>query len=105
MIDLEVDYIKLKIDNITVSIKELKSENRSIGDKIRSFGKQIDINYEKLQDQQSYVYLERVVRDYSTVDYLRRLQKINGKTIRKHRAKIKELKTELSVLELVYKEN
>lgn len=102
MIDLEVEYIKLKIDSIMESIKELKSENRSIGDKIRSFGKQIDINSEKTKSctqEQSYVYLERIVRDYSTVEYLYRLQKINGKTIRKNRAKISSLKKEIENLE------
>ena len=97
--DLKVDYIKLKIDNIMESIKDLKSENRSIGDKIRSFRKQIDINYGKLRDQQSYVYLGRTVRDYSTVEYLYKLQEINGKTIRKHRAKISSLKKEIENLE------
>lgn len=99
--DLEVDYIKSKIENIMESIKELKSENRSIGDKIRSFGKHIDINSEKAvccTEEQSYIYLGRIVRDYSTVDYLRRMQKINGKTIRKHRAKISSLKKELENL-------
>lgn len=101
MIDLKVDYIKSKIENIMESIKELKSENRSIGDKIRSFGKQINTNSEKTKiciEEQSYVYLGRIVRDYSTVEYLYRLQKINGKTIRKHRAKISSLKKELSAL-------
>lgn len=95
--------LNIKIKDIHKDIIDLKSENRAIGDKIRSYMLCVEHNYltvNLLKYENSYVYLDRVNRDKKTIEYLRKLQEHNSKLIRKHRAKIKMLKTEISVLEL-----
>ena len=96
---------QLKIKSIHKDIIRLKQENRNIGDKIRSFDKHLKHNTTYLKclaivsfEEDSHVYKDRIKRDLTTIEYLRKLQEYNSKLINKHRSKIKVLKKELSVL-------
>lgn len=107
---LNIFFLKSKIENIKEDITRLKSENRAIGDKVNSYQINIKSN-EKISCKVFFATGDdlhsidfRIYRDKKTVEYLKKLQQINGKLIRKHRAKIKELRTELSVYELLSKE-
>lgn len=107
---LNIFFLKSKIENIQQDIIRLKSENRAIGDKVNSYQINIKSN-EKISCKVFFATGDdlhsidfRIYRDKKTVEYLKKLQQINGKLIRKHRAKIKELRTELSVYELLSKD-
>ena len=100
---------QLKIKSIHKDIIRLKQENRNIGDKIRGIQTVIDKNAVraaiKVTGLNYRVYEDRIKRDLTTIEYLRKLQEYNSRLINKHRAKIKslrseiqELKNELSVL-------
>ena len=96
---------QIKINSIHKDIIRLKQENRNIGDKVTNFYKHILHNRRKrtklyvdgLGDL-SYVYKDRINRDFKTIEYLQKLQKHNSKLINKHRSKIKSLRSELQEL-------
>ena len=88
-----------------LDIIDLKQENRNIGDKINSFVKHVSHNniectkfYVCGNGDLSYVYEDRIKRDFKTIMYLEKLQMINSMLINKHRSKIKALKKELSAI-------
>ena len=96
---------QLKIKSIHKDIIRLKQENRNIGDKIRSFDKHLKHNTTYLKclaivsfEEDSHVYKDRIKRDLTTIEYLRKLQEYNSKLINKHRSKIKSLRSELQEL-------
>ena len=92
---------QIKIKSIHKDIIELKQENRNIGDKIKSLYRNISTNALKLIDcseTAGYTYNDRVMRDYTTIDYLEKLQMINSMIINKHRSKVKSLRSELQEL-------
>lgn len=96
---------QLKIKSIHKDIIRLKQENRNIGDKINSFMKHISHNniectkfYVCGNGDLSYVYEDRINRDFKTIMYLEKLQMINSMLIKKHRSKVKALRSELQEL-------
>ena len=96
---------QLKIKSIHKEIIRLKQENRNIGDKINSFMKHVSRNniectkfYVYGNGDLSYVYEDRINRDFKTIMYLEKLQKINSTLINKHRSKVKSLRSELQEL-------
>ena len=91
---------QLKIKSIHKDIIRLKQENRNIGDKVRSFGKQVKTNCLKPNSSvtSDYTYSDRIKRDLTTIEYLQKLQEYNSKLINKHRAKCRELRSELQEL-------
>ena len=100
-----LDYIAIdfKIKSIHKDIIRLKQENRNIGDKINSFMKHVSHNniectkfYVCGNGDLSYVYEDRINRDFKTIMYLEKLQTINSMLINKHRSKIRVLKKELN---------
>ena len=99
-----LDYIAIdfKIKSIHKDIIRLKQENRNIGDKINSFMKHVSHNsiectkfYVYGNGDLSYVYEDRINRDFKTIMYLEKLQMVNSMLINKHRSKIRVLKKEL----------
>ena len=90
----------IKIKSIHKDIIRLKQENRNIGDKVRSFYKQVKTNCLKPNSSitSDYTYSDRIKRDLTTIEYLRKLQEYNSRLINKHRAKIKSLRSELQEL-------
>ena len=101
----EIAIKQLKIKSIHKDIIRLKQENRNIGDKINSFMQHVSHNniectkfYVCGNGDLSYVYEDRINRDFKTIMYLEKLQMINSMLINKHRSKIRELKKELVVL-------
>ena len=101
----EIAIKQLKIKSIHKDIIRLKQENRNIGDKINSFMKHVSHNniectkfYVCGNGDLSYVYEDRINRDFKTIMYLEKLQMINSVLINKHRSKIKALKKELNIL-------
>ena len=94
----EIAIKQLKIKSIHKDIIRLKQENRNIGDKIKSLYCNISTNALKLIDcseTAGYTYNDRVMRDYTTIEYLKKLQMINSMLINKHRSKVKSLRSEL----------
>ena len=94
----EIAIKQLKAKSIHKDIIRLKQENRNIGDKIKSLYCNISTNALKLIDcseTAGYTYNDRVMRDYTTIDYLEKLQMINSTLINKHRSKVKSLRSEL----------
>ena len=96
---------QLKIKSIHKDIIRLKQENRNIGDKINSFMKHVSHNniecakfYVCDNVDLSYVYEDRINRDFKTIMYLEKLQMINSMLINKHRSKVKSLRSELQEL-------
>ena len=91
---------QIKIKSIHKDIIDLKQENRNIGDKIRSFDKQVKTNCLKPNSSETsdYTYSDRIKRDLTTIEYLQKLQEYNSKLINKHRSKVRELKKELSAM-------
>lgn len=91
---------QIKIKSIHKDIIRLKQENRNIGDKVRSFDKQVKTNCLKPNSSvtSDYTYSDRINRDLTTIEYLRKLQEYNSRLINKHRAKIKSLRSELQEL-------
>ena len=91
---------QLKIKSIHKDIIRLKQENRNIGDKVRSFDKQVKTNCLKPNSSvtSDYTYSDRIKRDLTTIEYLLKLQEYNSKLINKHRSKIKSLRSELQEL-------
>ena len=91
---------QLKIKSIHKDIIRLKQENRNIGDKVRSFDKQVKTNCLKPNSSvtSDYTYSDRIKRDLTTIEYLQKLQEYNSRLINKHRAKIKSLRSELQEL-------
>jgi hypothetical protein len=101
----EIAIKQLKIKSIHKDIIRLKQENRNIGDKVTNFYKHILHNrrertkfYVCGNGDLSYVYEDRINRDFKTIGYLEKLQMINSRLINKHRSKIKALKKELSAI-------
>lgn len=101
----EIAIKQLKINSIHKDIVRLKQENRNIGDKINSFMKHVSHNNIKCtkfytcgNGDLSYVYEDRINRDFKTIMYLEKLQTINSMLINKHRSKIKSLRSELQEL-------
>ena len=95
----EIAIKQLKIKSIHKDIIRLKQENRNIGDKVKSLYCNIGTNALKLIDcseTAGYTYNDRVMRDHTTIDYLKKLQTINSILINKHRSKVRALKKELS---------
>ena len=91
------------IRSIMLDIIDLKQENRNIGDKINSFMKHVSHNniectkfYVCGNGDLSYVYEDRINRDFKTIMYLEKLQMINSMLINKHRSKVRVLKKELN---------
>ena len=102
-----LDYIAVdfKIKSSHKDIIRLKQENRNIGDKINSFMKHVSHNniectkfYVCGNGDLSYVYEDRIKRDFKTIMYLEKLQMINSMLINKHRSKVKSLRSELQEL-------
>lgn len=94
----EIAIKQLKIKSIHKDIIRLKQENRNIGDKIKSLYRTIGTNALKLIDRSEtagYTYNDRVMRDHTTIDYLEKLQMVNSMLIKKHRSKVKSLRSEL----------
>ena len=101
----EIAIKQLKIKSIHKDIIRLKQENRNIGDKINSFMKHVSHNniectkfYVCGNRDLSYVYEDRINRDFKTIMYLEKLQTIKSMLINKHRSKVKVLKKELSAM-------
>lgn len=101
----EIAIKQLKIKSIHKDIIKLKQENRNIGDKVRSFHKHLKHNSTYLKclaivsfEEDSYVYKDRIKRDLTTIEYLRKLQEYNSRLINKHRSKVKSLRSELQEL-------
>ena len=101
----EIAVKQLKINFIHNDIIRLKQENRNIGDKINSFMKHVSHNniectkfYVCGNGDLSYVYEDRINRDFKTIMYLEKLQTINSMLINKHRSKVKSLRSELQEL-------
>ena len=93
---------QIKIKSIHKDIIRLKQENRNIGDKINSFMRHVSHNniectksYVCGNGDLSYVYEDRIKRDFKTIMYLEKLQMLNSTMINKHRSKIRSLKKEL----------
>ena len=65
---------QLKIKFIHKDIIRLKQENRNIGDKVRSFDKQVKTNCLKHNSSvtSDYTYSDRIKRDLTTIEYLRK---------------------------------
>ena len=93
---------QIKLKSIHKEIIELKQENRNISDKIRSYKLTISYNRNKMftcsHNTELFTYLDRIKRDNKTIEYLEKLQKLNSKLINKHRAKQRELRSELQEL-------
>ena len=91
---------QIKIKSIHKDIIRLKQENRNIGDKVRSFDKQVKTNCLKPNSSATsdYTYSDRIKRDLTTIEYLQKLQEYNSRLINKHRSKIKSLRSELQEL-------
>ena len=99
--DQKVAIKQLKIKSIHKDIIRLKQENRNIGDKVRSLFCHVSDNDCKAftcTKTESYTYIDRIKRDLTTIEYLRKLQEYNSKLINKHRSKIKSLRSELQEL-------
>ena len=101
----EIAIKQLKVKSIHKDIIRLKQENRNIGDKISSFMKHVSHNRIKcgkfyIDDciDLSYVYEDRINRDFKTIMYLEKLQMINSMLINKHRSKVRALRSELQEL-------
>ena len=101
----EIAIKQLKIKSIHKDIIRLKQENRNIGDKISSFMGHVSHNnircskfYIDGHGDLSYVYEDRIKRDFKTIMYLEKLQTINSMLINKHRSKVKSLRSELQEL-------
>ena len=101
----DVAIKQLKIHSIHKDIIRLKQENRNIGDKISSFMGHVSHNnircskfYIDGHGDLSYVYEDRIKRDFKTIMYLEKLQMINSMLINKHRSKVKSLRSELQEL-------
>ena len=101
----EIAIKQLKIKSIHKDIIRLKQENRNIGDKVNNFNKHILHNniectkfYVCGNGDLSYVYEDRIKRDFKTIMYLEKLQMINSMLINKHRSKVKSLRSELQEL-------
>ena len=98
-----LDYIAIdfKVKSIHKDIIRLKQENRNIGDKIKSLYRNIGTNVLKLIDcseTAGYTYNDRAMRDYTTIEYLEKLQMVNSMLINKHRSKVRALRSELQEL-------
>ena len=99
--DQKIAIKQLKIKSIHKDIIRLKQENRNIGDKVKSLYRNISTNALKLIDcseTAGYTYNDRVMRDHTTIDYLEKLQMINSMLIKKHRSKVRALRSELQEL-------
>ena len=97
----EIAIKQLKIKSIHKDIIRFKQENRNIGDKIKSLYRNMSTNALKpigCSETAGYTYNDRVMRDYTTIDYLEKLQTINSMLINKHRSKVKSLRSELREL-------
>ena len=101
----EIAIKQLKIKSIHKDIIRLKQENRNIGDKINSFMQHVSHNniectkfYVCGNGDLSYVYEDRINRDFKTIMYLEKLQMVNSMLINKHRSKVKSLRSELQEL-------
>lgn len=94
---------RIKLKHIHKEIIELKQENRNIGDKTRGYKLTISYNRNKMftcsHNTKLFTYLDRIKRDNKTIKYLEKLQKLNSKLINKHRAKQRELRSELQELQ------
>ena len=102
----EIAIKQLKIKSIHKDIISLKQENRNIGDKIKSLYRNVGTNALKPVDGSEtavYTYNDRVVRDFTTIDYLEKLQMVNSVLINKHRSKVKSLRSELQELKKAVK--
>ena len=102
----EIAIKQLKVKSIHKDIIILKQENRNIGDKIKSLYRNIGTNALKPVDcseTAGYTYNDRVMRDHTTIDYLKKLQMINSMLINKHRSKVKSLRSELQELKKAVK--
>ena len=103
--DQKIAIKQIKIKSIHKDIIRLKQENRNIGDKINSFMKHVSHNniectkfYVCGNGDLSYVYKDRINRDFKTIMYLEKLQMLNSMLINKHRSKVKSLRSELQEL-------
>ena len=101
-----IHTVKTKIDSNIKDIIKLKSENRNLANKLKGMVESIkhwqNRKHESYDDTRLRNCLDARLRDLDWMVILCRLQiNSNGKLIRKHRAKIKELRTELSVLEFI----
>ena len=103
--NMEEFLTSARVRSIMLDIIELKQENRNIGDKINSFMKHVSHNniectkfYVCGNGDLSYVYEDRIKRDFKTIMYLEKLQTINSMLINKHRSKVKSLRSELQEL-------
>ena len=99
--NMEEFLTSARVRSIMLDIIELKQENRNIGDKIKSLYRTISTNALKLPDcseTAGYTYNNRVMRDRTTIDYLKKLQMINSRLINKHRSKVRLLTKELSAI-------
>ena len=92
---------RLKIHSIHKDIIRLKQENRNIGAKITSLYRNLDVNVRKPVGESKtagYTYGDRVMRDFRTIEYLDKLQKVHSRLINKHWSKVKALRGELGLL-------
>ena len=103
--NMEEFLTSARVRSIMLDIIELKQENRNIGDKINSFMKHVSHNniectkfYVCGNGDLSYVYEDRINRDFKTIMYLEKLQMINSMLINKHRSKVRALRSELQEL-------
>ena len=103
--NMEEFLTSARVRSIMFDIIRLKQENRNIGDKINSFMKHVSHNniectkfYVCGNGDLSYVYEDRINRDFKTIMYLEKLQTINSMLINKHRSKVKSLRSELQEL-------
>ena len=103
--NMEEFLTSARVRSIMLDIIRLKQENRNIGDKINSFMKHVSHNniectklYVCGNGDLSYVYEDRINRDFKTIMYLEKLQTINSILINKHRSKVKSLRSELQEL-------
>ena len=100
---LDYTAIDFKIKSIHKDIIRLKQENRNLSAKrkgmIKSIKHWIKREGENFDDTRLRNCMEARIRDLDYVDVLvREKVRNNSKLINKHRAKIQELKKELSVL-------
>lgn len=105
----KIALLKIKINRIQEDITQLKSENRHASDKLNGMEKSVRywsiLHEEDLDNTKLRNCVDARIRDLQWMFVLCKLKiESNGKLIRKHRAKIKELRTELSVYELLSKD-